>query len=70
MASRKKVAFLGRGYTRLDRDEQDYMRTLARSLLIIQVSRDLVVEDQGKKAVITAKNSEREPEIPIKGGIV
>lgn len=66
MANRKKAAFLGQGYTRLDRGEQDYMRNLARSLLGIQNSGDLAVENQGKKDLIAPKSGEPGPDCPEK----
>jgi hypothetical protein len=67
MANHKKTVFLSRGFNRLYKDEQDYMRNLAHSLLFIQNSGNLTVEKQGKETVIFVRQDGQMEENQVSG---
>jgi predicted RNA-binding protein with PUA domain len=59
MVNYKKTAFLCRGFTQLHKEQQDYLRNLARSLLSIQDSGEAVPEKRNTETLIIVREDGR-----------
>jgi hypothetical protein len=56
MGNYRKAQFLNREFTHLDKPVQEYIESLAKTLLFIQSAGEIELRKQGKKIQISLKN--------------